>query len=253
MFKTTIDAQQLIAKMSDLEKRQMPFATMLAINDAMFDVREGWKTDIQSVFQAPVPLTINAVLYKKATKENLTAEIFLRNEATKGTPPSRYLIENIKPEGGREEKPFEYLLRNAGVLGINEYVMPARGFPLDAHGNIPGGILTRILSDLQAQRDKSANTTPQSRRRRERRRDIGKRAVYFYNREKRGNLPRGIYERTRTGFGGSIRMVLAIVEGAPTYSQRFDAYGIAERIFNKQFPIRFRERLDFAVRTARIK
>lgn len=253
MFKAGIDTVQLIAKMSDLEKRQFPFAAMLAINDAMFDVREGWKTEIATVFQAPVPLTINAVLYKKATKDNLVAEVFLRNEATKGTPPSRYLIESIKPEGGREEKPFEYLLRQAGVLGNNEFVTPARGFPLDAHGNVPGGILTAILSDLQASRNADARSNAASRRKRSRRKNTDKAQVYFYDRGDRGKLPRGIYQRQGVRAGSSIRMVLAIVEGAPVYRQRFDAYAIAERIFNKQFAIRFPERLAFAVRTARIK
>lgn len=249
MFKSAIDVQQLMARMSDLEKRQLPFATMLAINDAMFDVREGWKTEIATVFQSPTQLTLNAVLYKKATKENLVAEIFLRNEATKGTPPSRYLIENIKPEGGREEKPFEYLLRNAGILGGNEFVMPARGFPLDAYGNIPGGILTAILSDVQASRSADAYSNAESRRRRSRRKDRAKANVYWYERGTRGKLPRGIYQRQGLG----IRMVLAIVEGSPVYRQRFDAYAIAERIFNKAFATRFQERLAFAVRTARIK
>lgn len=249
MFSAAIDTTQLVAKMSDLEKRQLPFAVMLTINDAMYDVREGWKTEIATVFQAPTPLTINAVLYKKATKDNLVAEVFLRNEATKGTPPSRYLIENIKPEGGREEKPFEYLLRQAGVLGNDEFVTPARGFTLDAYGNVPGGILTAILSDLQASRSIDAYSTAESRAKRARRRNRAKSSVYWYERGTRGKLPRGIYQRQGLGF----RMVLAIVEGVPVYRQRFDAYAIAERIFNKAFATRFPERLAFAVRTARIK
>jgi hypothetical protein len=252
MFKIDIDPTKLIERCSDLEKKQLPFATMLAINDAMFDVREGWKKEITTVFDRPTPLTINAVLYKKATLQNLTAEVFLRDEATKGTPPSRYLIEQVEGDD-RAEKPFEFLLRNAGIIGGNEFVVPARNFPLDAFGNVPGGVLTAILSDLQGSRDAKANSTAESRRRRSRRKNVEKAHVYFYDRGDRGKLPRGIYQRQGTRAGSGIRMVLAIVEGAPRYSKRFDAYAIASRIFNASFPIRFDERLAFAVRTAKIK
>lgn len=252
MFKTDVDVTVMLARMSDLEKKQFPFAVSGALNDALFDARDAWRTNIASVFENPTALTMNAVLYKKATKENLVAELFLRDEATKGTPPSRYLLPEVKG-GERQEKPFEFLLRNAGIIGNNEFVTPARGFPLDAFGNVPGGVLQAILSDLSAQRDVTANSTAESRRKRARKKNIGKRQVYFLNRAKRGRLPRGIFERTATGFGGSIRMVLAIVEGAPGYRSRFHAFEIANRAFAASFPVRFAERLRQAVATARIK
>ncbi len=259
MFKTEIDTAALLANLSDLERKQFPFATAGAINDALFDARDAWRTGIATVFDNPNQLTMNAVLYKKATKEDLTGELFLRNEASKGTPPSRYLLPSVKA-GGREEKPFEFLLRSAGIIGGDEFVVPARNFPLDPFGNVPGGILAAILSDLQAQRDPLARSTPASRKKREKRKAIGKRQVYFLSRGKEdiGNgkiqhLTRGIYERTKFASGSSIRMVLVIVEGAPVYRQRFDAFGIASAAFNASFPVRFKERLKQAVSTARIK
>lgn len=252
MFKTDIDTSQLLAKMSDLEKRQLPFATAGAINDALFEARDAWRAAIGTVFDNPTSLTLNAVLYKKATKETLTGELFLRNEASKGTPPSRYLLPQVSGVA-REEKPFEFLLRQAGVIGNDEFIVPAKNFPLDSFGNVPGGVLSAILSDLQAQRDTHANSTAQSRGKRARRRAIGKRQVYFYNRAKRGNLPRGIFERTQLAHGSSLRMVLAIVDGAPDYARRFEAFEIANRAFAASFPVRFRIRLDEAVRTAKIK
>jgi len=62
MFKVGIDTKGMIERLSDLEKKQFPFAAMLAINDAMFDTREGWRTAIASVFDRPTQLTLNAVL-----------------------------------------------------------------------------------------------------------------------------------------------------------------------------------------------
>jgi hypothetical protein len=259
MFKTDIDPSVLLARFSDLEKRQIPFATVGAINDSLFDARDAWRNNIASVFQQPTQLTLNAVLYKRATRDNPVGELYLRNEATKGTPPSRYLLPQVRG-GAREEKPFEHLLRQAGVLGSDEFVLPARGFTLDAHGNVAGGTIEAILSDLQAHRDTRRNSTAASRKKRSRRRDIGKRSVYFLSRGpedigggKIQHLPRGIYERTRTGFGSSVRLVLAIVQGAPTYRTRFDAFEIANRAFAASFPVRFRERLRQGVLTAKIK
>jgi hypothetical protein len=259
MFKTTIDPKTLLSRFSDLEKRQIPFAVMGALNDALFDARDAWRTGIASVFDDPTQLTMNAVLYRKATRDRLEAELFLRNEATKGTPPSRYLLPQVEGRQ-REAKPFEFLLREAGVLGGDEFVTPARGFPLDPFGNVQRQVLNSVLSDLQASRDVTRRSTPESRGKRERRRAIGKRSVYFYSRGpedigggKIQHLPRGIYERTRTGFGSSVRLVLAIVKGAPSYRSRFHAFEIANRAFAASFPVRFQERLRQGVATAKIK
>src|SRR6185369_2436671 len=134
MFKVDIDANRLLATLSSLEREQFPFACMLAINDSMFDVRHAWDQGVVEAFDRPTPLTRKAVLYKKATKQDLTAEVFIRDEVANGTPPSRYLFHEVTG-GAREEKPFEQILREAGVLGANEFIVPAKGFPLNEFGN----------------------------------------------------------------------------------------------------------------------
>lgn len=260
MFSTLMDNKVLQAKFSDLEIRQLPFATVGAINDALFSARDAWQQSIGQVFDRPTQLTLNAVLYTKATKQTLYGELYLRNEARKGTPPSRYLLPQVKG-GTREDKPFEYLLRKAGILGADEYVVPARGFPLDAYGNVPAGVVKTIISDLQATRfDASARSTPTSRRRRSRRKDVAKRAIYFESapnlsasQGKRQHLPRAIYQRTSFALGSSIRMVFIIVKSAPSYSPRFDAIEIANKAFRESFPVRFKERLRQGVLTAKIR
>lgn len=260
MFKLEYDDRELVKSLSDLEKTQLPFATMLALNDSMFDVRQAWADAMPAVFDQPTPLTVNAVLYKKATKQKLEAFVFLRDYASKGTAPARYLLAQIQG-GAREEKPFEYLLRQAGILGADEYVIPAKGFPVDAYGNVPAGVAKTIISDLQATRfDASARSTPESRRRRSRRKDVAKRAIYFESapalsasQGKRQHLPRGIFQRTSFARGSSIRMVFAIVKGAPTYRKRFDAYRLAQETFTKSFPARFQQRMKQALLTAKIR
>lgn len=237
MFNTSIDAAALVANLSDVEKRQFPFAVMQTLNEAAFEVRKGWEKEIPAVFDRPVPLTQRAVQYRKATKQTLVAEVFLRNEADKGLAPVKYLAPEV--EGGpRAAKRSEVLLRRAGVLGPGEFAAPAEDLKLDEFGNIPGTLMRTILSDVQATADPLDRSNRKSRKRRSRRKDPAKRWVYFYNRAKRGNLPRGIFRRMRESDDGKI---VHTVEGvlfpipAPDYDKRYRVFDLAQRLFPEAF------------------
>lgn len=243
MFRTTFDIAGFVRDLSDIEKRQFPYALMRALNDTAYQTRQAWGEEMDRVFDRPTRFTRNAVLYKKATKENFEAEVFIRDHALKGTPPARYLYQQA--EGGqRAQKPSERLLQRAGVLGSGEYIVPGRGVQLDAYGNVPARLMNAVLSDLQARRDPQQRSTPQSRKRRSRRKDITKSAVYFYSYGPSGNrgdgrpqhLPRGIYSRQREI---GVRPILHIVSSA-VYRKRYPVYELAQRLFDE----RFEERLN---------
>ena len=249
VFKTDINAENLVAVLSELEKQQFPFALATALNDTAFqDVRPGWRDEMQRVFDRPTKLTLNAVLVRKATKTRPFAVIFIRNQATKGTPPARYLQAQARG-GTRRQKPFENLLQAAGILSGNEFAVPGKSFPLDQFGNVPGRVVNSLLSDIKASRDESAFSTPESRRRRERRR-TRRGGLYFLSRGDR--LPRGIYERIRTGFGTGVRTVFFFV-GNARYRERFDPGEVTSDLFNRNFPRRFEASLARAVASAQKK
>lgn len=241
MFTISYDAAPFISRMSDVEKRQFPFALANALNDTAFQVRAAWRDEIPKIFDRPVSLTLNAVLYRKATKQNPVAEVFIRDHVSRGVPPSKYLLSEVTG-GTRRAKASEVLLRKAGVLGGGEFWVPGRAADLDAGGNVPGKTIRTILADLQATFDPLDRSTPASRKKRSRRKAIGKRAVYFYSRGPSGDrgdgrpqhLPRGIYERTRTAFGSSLESVLHVVSGVH-YGSRYDVTGLARRLFNARF------------------
>lgn len=248
MFKTTIDARAFVKDMSDIEKLQFPYACMQTLNEAAFDVRTIWEEDIPQVFDRPTELTRKAVQYKKATKQNLVAEVFLRNEASGGTPPARYLEAQVIG-GQRRAKPFENLLRRAGVLGANEFAVPGKGVKLDAFGNLPKGMVTAIVSDVGAHRDPLQNSSRESRGKRARRKKrFG--GVYFYNRAQRGRLPRGIFNRIKTGFGSGVQSALIFVKST-SYTPRFKVFDLARQAFDESFRRRFPINLANALKTRR--
>lgn len=250
MYHAHIDTTELIRNLNDEEKRRFPQAMLRALNDTAFDVRGDWRDEMPRVFDRPTAFTLNAVLYKKAKPKEYVAEVFLRNEASKGVPPSKYLLAQVQG-GARAAKRSEVLLRSAGVLSANEYWVPGRGVQLDASGNIPGRTIRTILSDLQASFDAAQRSTTESRRKRARRRDIGKREVFFYSPGPSGNrgdgrpqhLKRGIFGRTRTAFGSALRLVMHIVQGAPQYTKTYDVFALTERLFAQRFERNFRRHM----------
>lgn len=255
MYTASIDSQQLQRAVKEHGKR-FPQALLRALNDTAFDVRGDWRDEMPRVFDRPTALTLNAVLYKKARMQNLVAEVFLRDDASKGTPPAKYLTPQVAG-GSRGAKRSEVLLRNAGILSSNEYWVPGRSAKLDQFGNLPGRTVRTILSDVQASFDVLQHSTRESRGKRARRRHIGKREVFFYSRGPSGNrgdgrpqhLKRGIYGRTRTAFGSALRLVMHIVQGSPQYTSRYDVYELTRRLFARRFERNYRRHMDKAGRS----
>lgn len=247
MWRVRFDTTPFERAIRQYEHRDIPIALVRTLNDIAFDTRQAWKDAMPQIFDRPVALTLNAVLYKKASVKEPVAEVFIRDKASGGTPPAQYLLAQVVG-GSRSGKRSENLLRRAGILGPGEFWVPGQSAPLDASGNMPRGVVTTILSDVQASFDSQSFSTAESRRRRTKRNARkGKRGgVYFLSRGKgtqigprrTQNLPRGIYERLTTGFGSGVRMVMAFVSKV-SYRKRFDPLAITRGVFDRRFEARF--------------
>lgn len=243
-----VDADDMLARQfTELERQQLPFAVMQACNDTAFEIRETWKRTAQRVFDRPRPITTNAVLYAKATKDRLYADVFIRDEATGGTPPARYLLPEVEG-GARRLKPFERLLMARGVLPAGMFAVPGRGVPLDAHGNVPASVISKVLSQLGARRDPLQNETAASRARRRRRGAVER--DYIYLERKRYRMLPGIYELARTQFGGAVRSIFIFVRKV-AYRPRYDIFGLAQRQWNRLMPFYFNRHLQRAIDNSR--
>jgi len=267
-IRIAVDADTLLGRQfTALEREQLPFAIVQACNATAYAIREAWKRAAPRVFDRPTPLTVNAAMYRKATKDRLFAEIFLRDEAFKGAPPSKYLQAEV--EGGqRRKKGFEVLLQAQGWMPAGQFAVTGRGARTDQYGNVPGGQVTAILSQLGALRDpyQNANTAGPKRRSNERsraeylgrtrrntvavmQRTVRRGGRYFALQRPRGKLAPGIYERIGTGFGSAVRSVFVFTSRA-SYTPRYDIFGLAQRTWDKLMPFYFNRELDKAIRSA---
>lgn len=255
LIRIDVDADNVLARQfTALERTQLPFAVMQAVNATAFEIRETWKRTAQRVFDRPTPLTMNAVLYQKATRQRLYATVFIRDEAHKGTPPAKYLQPQV--EGGqRRLKGMERLLQGANLMPPGRYAVPGKGAPLDAYGNVKAGTVRKILSQGRAglEAGYTSNETDTGRDRRLRRqKKRGGGGSYFVLQKQRGRLMPGIYERYVTGFGSGVKSIFVFVT-TPTYTARYNIYGLAQRQWNTLMPFYFNRELAKALETSKYR
>ena len=256
MFKVEFDIDKLARKLSETEKKNLPYALANALNMTAFETRNEWARLAQTRFDRPTETTTGAVVYSKASKAQLgNAAIFLRDQARGGTPPSEYL----KPEefgGLRKQKGFERRLQR--IPGGKQYYVPGRNAPLDQFGNLNPSLLRKIINELSA-----TGGGEQPIQQAARRFLLGKGAprkrrtgTYFLLRRPRGKLIAGaIYQRGAKGRGQTrvqgLKGILFPVSHAPRYRPRFGAIEAAKRIATSRFPLNFRRALERAVRSSR--
>lgn len=243
-----VDPDSMLSRQfNELEKKQLPFATMRAINEGAFQIRQRWSEVMPRVFDNPTALTLKAVLYSKATLQKPTASVFIRDEASNGTPPAKYLQAQV--EGGvRRLKGIEKNLTGRGVMAVGMFAVPGKGAQLDAFGNISRGQIQSIKSQLGVQGDQYANESEASRSRRLKRetKTGARNSSYFAVKTKRGNLKPGIYQRVNSGLGRGLRSIFIFVRSV-RYRKRYQVFDLAQKYFDRNFTKIFNSELSKAV------
>jgi hypothetical protein len=233
------DLDAFLRRLTDVEKQEVPFVTAYALTKTAQDIKDEEVKVMARVFDRPTRFTLNALFVKPATKQHLKSHVLFK-EGFGSIPAWHYLGPQVEG-GSRVKKSHERALERAGILKSSEFVVPGQGFPLDAQGNMPGGMLTRILSDVGANSDPLQNTTARSRKRNRRKnrgryvvlRPGGQSGLAGSNR----NVAPGIYHRVG---GNALKPVLMFVS-PPQYRKRFPFYETAKAVFQQRFAMRFRE------------
>lgn len=110
--------------LQNLESKQIPYAMMLAVNNTAFACRKTSEDILRSSFDRPTPLITKATRVEKATKETLTAKVFVDYK--------RRVVLSIHQTGGvRGQKGFE---RKIG-LPADWRAVPTKHMPLNQYGN----------------------------------------------------------------------------------------------------------------------
>ncbi|MEN5162590.1 hypothetical protein [Achromobacter kerstersii] len=243
-------------------KRQLPFATAVALNKTAQAVREALVEKSRQVFDRPTPYTLNALRVSRATKENLSARIDYRDATAKGIGADRYLSPQVLG-GARRHKRSERALQRSG-LPAGSFLMPAAGAELDAYGNMSRGQTVRLLSYFEAfgEQGYRANASAKSRARiaqvstsKEGYRKING-VQYFISHGKgsmsgnrRQHLPAGVWRKTGM-HGADVKPVLLAID-QPTYTPRLPFYETASEVYGERFDAEFSTAWDAALATAR--
>ena len=241
-FKVNDELARALAQITQLRDRDLPFIAATAINMTAKEVRKDLQDEMRQVFDRPVPFTINSLQTAPiATKTNLTATLRYKDFAGKGVPAWKYLAPQIYG-GERKLKGFERALQGAGLLPKGYVALPAKDFPLDQYGNIPGAYIVQVLSYLRAfgEVGYTANKAAKGKGRGTKRRFF---VVNGTNSRDNRGLPWGIYERggaygktaAAEALGINSRLVIAFVP-MPAYSKRFDFQGVANASAARHFP-----------------
>lgn len=212
---------------------QHPFALSLALNATAFGVRQDIQADMRRIFANPVRWTLGGVRYSKATKKALTATVFISEDGGKGIAPAKYLLAEV--EGGqRRAKRMERALQAKGLLPAGWYAVPSRDLPLDEYGNVKGGLVSRILSDLGAFSEAGYTANRVTKRKARSSGRTFKRSSRYFSVAPGGRGQPGIYTIT----AGGVRPVFIYVREA-RYVQRFPfdelAYGHAQKRFAGEY------------------
>ncbi|MBJ2155276.1 hypothetical protein [Variovorax sp. IB41] len=239
------------------DAKQAPFALAVALTRTVQDVRTDEKTEMGTSFSKPTSFTLNSLFIKPATKQTLTASVWVKDSER----PSHYLLPQIEG-GARQQKRFEQLLLQRGLMRANERAVPGIGAKLDSFGNMGRGQITKILSQLKTFNlaGSDANATDSKRSKSKRVREayfvstgqgthpFGKRS--WRNGRMKQHLPRGIWVRTASATGTTVKPILLFVSKA-VYGRRFKFYEVADRTINRVFEGHFDREYAKALKSAR--
>lgn len=206
--------------------RRMRAAYATALTRTAVDVRTELRRELTVALDRPTPYTLDSLFVRPATADRLEAQAWFKDERAAsrgGTPAAWYLLPNV--EGGpRGDKGLERRLHALGYLPAGWRAVPGNAVPLDAHGNMPRGLLKQIVTQLQ-QAKATGVVTHQAMRR------AGGR--FFAVPPGAKGLPPGVYQREYYGTG--LLPMLVFVRTA-LYDKRYGFRQVAERTAEQRFP-----------------
>jgi len=226
-IKGSVDQGQQVKTTRALARGRLRKATNDALNWTAFDTRERMQKYLRRVLDRPTKFTLKGVLVDKSKQSTLRSRIKMRDEASKGTSPAKYL-EPLRSGGTRQAKRSEKALRRAGHILPDQFIVPGPDARLNRFGNVSSGMYTKMLSGLGASSDPQQNSPGNG--------------GWFIMRQ--GDKRIAIAKRLKT----KTKIMFWLVDDAPQYQQQIRFSRIAAKTARKLFPARFDRALDRVLR-----
>ena len=238
------DVKELTKSLNRIQRKQIPFATVMAVNETARNVRKAEYLAMRQVFTSPTSYTVppnidkpkkrGSIFVQNANKKDLIARVWIKDlSAGKGTPAINYLAPQIFG-GSRKPKASEKSLRRKGLIGGNKFITPSN-VNRNMYGNVTKGTMTKIISGLGALPGTAKGTKSRQKK------------SYFVMRLGGRGSETGIWERT------SKKRInkLFNVTSAPSYRPRLPWFMVAGRTINRVFKPNFALAFKEAMKSAR--
>lgn len=241
MITITVDTREAARYLDSVQRKQLPFATSVALNNTAKLAQEDIKIEMGRVLDRPRPYTLGGTFVRPSTKHVLEAIVGLKDQAASGRAAGKYLQAQVSG-GARRTTGYELALTKLGALPPGWRALPAEGAKLDRYGNLNQGQLTEIIGAL-----KSGARVFKGK---------GKRLAatgYFISRAgdpRTAHLEPGIYYRIERSGQSAIIPVL-IFAGRAQYQKKLDIHRTVRRTVDKRFNAEFSKALQRAMATAR--
>jgi len=238
-----IDTTALLLRMQ-VQQEQWPIVVAHALNVTTEQAKATITETMRGVFDRPTPFTQNALKIAQARpdKSQPYAEIRIRDD---GVGLGKHYLNPQVYGGARAQKRGEYALGGGGV-----FYVPGKDVQRDAYGNIPRGLMAKILSQTRRATDRYANESAVSKTRREKR-EIKKRGFasnFFLVKPGQGgataHLSPGVWERVKFSSGSALRPVLVQSRGAPGYKPRLLVFDITGKVMERRYEANLRLAID---------
>eukprot|EP01042_Synura_sphagnicola_P028124 gene28124-36292_t len=123
-FNVRTNVKEISRTLTEIQRRQIPFATSVALNRTAFLVRDAELQNLKDVLESPTPFTLKGLRVEKSTKRSLEAIVYMADAQ------ANYLA------------PFE--ATGPHFLGNKKALIVPYSVKVNAYGNIPRTALKGI-------------------------------------------------------------------------------------------------------------
>lgn len=210
------DLTGLTKGLKDVQRRQLPFATSLALTATAGDLGVAWQDEIEKTFDRPTPFTIKSVAIRPARKTALIATVYVKDIA------AEYLRPYV--EGGKHS------------LGGKQGLLTPKNVGLNAYGNLTRNKLTT----LKGKRDVFVGEVKVK----------GGGSINGVWQRKRPTGRKGVVRAKGAGGPAVLKLLIRFSDPLPV-EEKLPLYDIAPGVVARSIPIRFAEAWARAQATAR--